>query len=76
MAEPALSKSSPAFMADINATGLKHAILAALREWLYARTVGRNAPLSDSCPALHAEACFHTSCPLATSVGLKKVCCP
>ena len=72
-AAPALSKGIFAKMGDINASGIKHAILAALRDWLYARAVGQDAPLLGSCPALHAEACFDAGCPLAASVGLKMV---
>ena len=72
-AAPALSKGIFAKMGDMNASGIKHAILAALREWLYARAVGLDAPLLGSCPALRAEACFDAGCPLAASVGLKTV---
>ena len=59
--------------AEQNARGVKHGILAALRQYLYLRALGQDAPLPDSCPALHAEACFDAGCPIATRVGLLKV---
>ena len=73
MAEPALHKGTPALMGKVNARGTKHMLLGMLREWLYARAVGQDAPVLASCPALDAEACFDASCPLAARVGLKKV---
>ena len=80
--EHCLAMIEPAFRgvkmpsAEENARSVKHGILAALRQWLYLRALGRDAPLPDSCPALDAEACFDAGCPIATRVGLLKVRIP
>ena len=57
----------------ISVLGIKRHLLGMLRDYLYARAVGRDAPLPDSCPVLVAEACFDAGCPLAAGVGLKTV---
>ena len=69
--EPALRKGMEAFVAKVNARSSKHMLLMMLRQWLYARAVGQDAPLPDTCPALQAEACFDAGCPIAARVGLK-----
>ena len=71
MLEPALRKGMEAFVAKVNARSSKHMLLMMLRQWLYARAVGQDAPLPESCPALDAEACFDAGCPIASRVGLK-----
>ena len=72
MAAPAFREGMVPF-ADAQAKAMTCCILAALRQWLYVQALGGDAPLPDSCPALHAEACFDACCPLAARMGLQRV---
>ena len=70
-AELALSQHVASYKG--NGQAVKRGMLTALRQWLYVRAMGVDAPLPDSCPVLHAEACFDVGCPLAARVGLLAV---
>ena len=59
--------------ADLFVKCIKQRILAELRQWLHSRACGEDTPLPDSCPVLHAEACFDAGSPLAAKLGLLKV---
>lgn len=76
MIEPALRRGASSYLAKLNARSMKLMLLLMLREWLYARAVGQDAPLPDSCPALDVEACFNADCPIAARVGLKAASSP